>query len=170
MLPGREARRWPMARCLRKREACCGLSGFSAGVRVMFGFNKRDKVDPRTEFEALTLEHMDALFGAAMRNRECLTCGQRNFVYLDAKQGTTTSSLCGRNAVQVVVRGAHTIDLAQVEAQLEAVADGVARNDYLLRAHIDGFEFTVFPDNRAIIKGTDDEDLAKTLFAKYIGS
>jgi len=48
------------------------------------------------------------------------------------------------------------------------VARKIARNDYLLRAQIDDYEFTVFPDNRAIIKGTEDEDLAKTLYAKYI--
>jgi RNA polymerase sigma-70 factor (ECF subfamily) len=33
----------------------------------MFGFNKKARIDPRTEFEALTLEHMDALYGAALR-------------------------------------------------------------------------------------------------------
>ncbi len=49
------------------------------------------------------------------------------------------------------------------------VASRVTRNDFLLRAQIDGYEFTVFPDSRAIIKGTDDEDVAKGLYAKYIG-
>ncbi|MEZ4557873.1 MAG: hypothetical protein R2854_15770 [Caldilineaceae bacterium] len=36
-------------------------------------------------------------------------------------------------------------------------ADTVAHNEFLLRATVDGYEFTVFPDNRAIIKGTADE-------------
>ena len=49
------------------------------------------------------------------------------------------------------------------------VAHRLSRNDFLLRAQIDNYEFTVFPDNRAIIKGTEDEDLAKVLYAKYIG-
>jgi RNA polymerase sigma-70 factor (ECF subfamily) len=34
---------------------------------MMFGFNKTTPVDPHSEFEALTLEHMDALYGAALR-------------------------------------------------------------------------------------------------------
>jgi len=33
----------------------------------------------------------------------------------------------------------------------------------------DDYEFTIFPDGRAIIKGTDDTDKARTLYAKYIG-
>ena len=52
---------------------------------------------------------------------------------------------------------------------LAGVADTVAHNDFLLRATVDGYEFTVFPDNRAIIKGTDDVEKARTLYAKYIG-
>ena len=42
-------------------------------------------------------------------------------------------------------------------------------NAYLLRAHIDGYEITLFPDGRAIIKGVEDPDLAKSLYARYIG-
>ena len=52
---------------------------------------------------------------------------------------------------------------------MSPVAGRVARNDFLLRAQIDGYEFTVFPDSRAIIKGTEDEDVAKGLYAKYLG-
>lgn len=33
----------------------------------MFGFRRRDDATQRSEFEALTLEHMDALYGAALR-------------------------------------------------------------------------------------------------------
>jgi len=43
-------------------------------------------------------------------------------------------------------------------------------NDYLLRAHIDDYEITLFPDGRAIIKGTEDTDLAKSLYARYVGA
>jgi len=40
----------------------------------------------------------------------------------------------------------------------------------MIKAKIDEYEFTIFPDNRAIIKGTDDPDIAKSLYARYIGS
>ena len=42
-------------------------------------------------------------------------------------------------------------------------------NRFLLKFTADGHEFTVFPDGRAIIKGTSDVDKARTLYAKYIG-
>ena len=83
--------------------------------------------------------------------------------------GATTTSLCGRDAVQVAVNGGHTLDLARVQKQLASVADRTARNEYLLKARIGAYEFTIFPDSRAIIKGTDDENLAKSLYARYVG-
>ena len=104
-----------------------------------------------------------------MRRPDCPACGERHFEFLDAQMGTTTAVLCGRNAVQVAVTGGARLDLAGLAQQLAPVATRVAYNDYLLRAQIDAYEFTVFPDNRAIIKGTADEDLAKTLFARYLG-
>ena len=67
------------------------------------------------------------------------------------------------------VAGGQAIDLLRLQRQLEPVAARVQRNDFLLRAQIDDYEFTVFPDNRAIIKGTDNVDLAKGLYARYIG-
>jgi adenylyltransferase/sulfurtransferase len=39
----------------------------------------------------------------------------------------------------------------------------------MLRCEIDGYDIAVFPSGRAIIKGTADETLARTLYAKYIG-
>jgi adenylyltransferase/sulfurtransferase len=108
-------------------------------------------------------------FSSAGKQPDCPACGQRRFDFLDAQIGTTSASLCGRNAVQVSVRGARTLDLSKLEVQLAPVATRVVRNDFLLRAQIDGYEFTVFPDSRTIIKGTDNEDVAKGLYAKYLG-
>ena len=104
-----------------------------------------------------------------IRNPECPACGEHNYEYLNAEVGTTSAALCGRNAVQVVVTGGPKLDLAAIAQQLGPVAQQVTRNDYLLRAQINGYEFTVFPDSRAIIKGTEDEELAKGLYARYLG-
>ena len=108
-------------------------------------------------------------FGAGGTRPGCPACDLHDLTFLNAKAGATSAALCGRNAVQVSVTGAVPLDLARLEGQLSPVAARMARNEHLLRAEIDGYEFTVFPDNRAIIKGTDDENLAKGLFAKYIG-
>lgn len=104
------------------------------------------------------------------RNPTCPTCGEKQYDFLEAKQGTTTSALCGRDAVQVAVSNGTPLDLARLEEQLQPVATKQVRNPYLLRAKIDEYEFTIFPDNRAIIKGVDDENIAKSLFARYIGN
>jgi adenylyltransferase/sulfurtransferase len=103
------------------------------------------------------------------RNRDCPACGAHNYEYLDAHVGTTSAALCGRNAVQVAVIGGPRLDLVAIAQQLAPVAKQLTRNDYLLRAQIDGYEFTVFPDSRAIIKGTEDEEVAKGLYARYLG-
>ncbi len=109
-------------------------------------------------------------FGGAVRRDDCPACVQRRFDFLNAQMGTTSSSLCGRNAVQVSVNSVQSLDLARVEQQLAPVADSVKRNEFLVKATIADYELTIFPDNRAIIQGTDDISLAKTLYARYIGA
>ena len=103
------------------------------------------------------------------RNPDCPACGAHDYEFLNAEVGTTSAALCGRNAVQVVVTGGPRLDLAALAQQLTPVAKQITRNDYLLRAQIDGYEFTIFPDSRAIIKGTEDEEAAKGLYARYLG-
>lgn len=109
-------------------------------------------------------------FHSAPRRPDCVTCGQHNFEFLNAKAGTATANLCGRNAVQVAMIGQQRLDLAAVAAQLTHIASEQKHNQYMLKAKIDAYDFTIFPDNRAIIKGTDDPDVAKSLYARYIGS
>lgn len=101
---------------------------------------------------------------------DCPTCGQRQFEFLSAEAGTCTVALCGRDAVQVSLRGAHHLDLQLLAERLRSAQVGTVQvNPYLLRAYIDSYEFTVFPDSRAIIKGIHDEAAAITLYAKYVG-
>lgn len=104
------------------------------------------------------------------RRPDCPACGAHRYEFLNAQVGTTSAALCGRNAVQVAVSGAPRLDLTALARRLGTVAQELTVNDYLARARIDGYEFTIFPDNRAIIKGTEDPDLAKTLYARYIGA
>ena len=66
--------------------------------------------------------------------------------------------------------GAPGIDLAALAERLRAANVGaIQANAYLVRAEIDGYEFTIFPDSRAIIKGTADEAVAATLYPRYVG-
>jgi adenylyltransferase/sulfurtransferase len=108
----------------------------------------------------------------AGRKGKCPCCALRQFEWLDGAHGTQTTSLCGRNAVQVTQRRASQLDFAELARQL-AASGPVTANKFLLKFAVtdagEGYEFTVFPDGRAIIKGTADTDRARTLYAKYIG-
>lgn len=101
---------------------------------------------------------------------DCPACGQRDFAFLNAQAGARLTALCGRDAVQVSVAGAPAVNLAALAERLRAAQSGTIQvNPYLLRAIIEGYELTVFPDGRAIIKGTNDESVAATLYARYVG-
>lgn len=98
----------------------------------------------------------------------CPTCVQRQFELLDAGPQALTARLCGRDAVQVRPSGVSSLNLVQLEARLGRVAP-VSRTDYLLRTSLDGHELSVFEDGRLIVKGTEDLQLARSLYARYIG-
>jgi len=104
-----------------------------------------------------------------LRDPDCPCCGQRHFEYLDALVTSRTASLCGRDAIQVSPGQPHRVDLAELGRKLEATGP-VASNDYLVRCLVEGHEMTVFADGRAIIKGTTDLSVARSLYARYVGT
>ncbi len=103
------------------------------------------------------------------RQPDCPACGQHNFEFLDVLSGSSSTSLCGRNAVQVRP-GQRSIKLIlpDLAERLRPVGE-VSYNDFLLRFNVDSYELTVFPDARAIIKGTDDQQVARSVYTRYIG-
>lgn len=102
------------------------------------------------------------------RDPDCRVCGARQFVHLEGG-GPAHVTLCGRNSVQIHQRQPRELDLAALGARLEQFGP-VRANPYLLRCRLDPYELTVFPDGRAIIKGTQDPAVARGLYAKYIGA
>lgn len=112
---------------------------------------------------------------AGVRERaDCACCTHRRFEYLDGAAGSGATTLCGRNAVQLRHRqpSGH-LDLATIAARLGTRAE-VRINEFLLRAAVDdagtNYEITLFRDGRAIVKGTDRPELARSLYARFIGS
>ncbi len=104
---------------------------------------------------------------APSRDPHCVCCGQHRFDFLDGSRRAPVS-LCGRNAVQIHER-ARPIDLADLAHRLESIAP-VRSNEFALRADLDPYELMVFPDGRAIIRGTQDIGIARSLYARYIGA
>lgn len=104
---------------------------------------------------------------APAADRECRTCGQRDFQHLKLESRVPVS-LCGRNAVQIHEHE-RPLDIAALGDQLRTIAP-VRANEFALRFFPDPYEITIFPDGRAIIKGTTDVGLARSLYARYVGS
>jgi molybdopterin-synthase adenylyltransferase len=100
------------------------------------------------------------------RDPDCPTCGRREFPYLD-RTALPPVALCGRNAVQLRDRE-RPIDLLELQARLAPLGE-VRANEYALRFFIPPYEMTVFADGRAIIKGTDEVGVARSLYARYVG-
>ena len=101
------------------------------------------------------------------RDPECPVCGRREFRHL-AGVGRPPISLCGRNSVQIHERS-RPLDLRALGETLRPLGP-VRSNDYALRFFCAPYELTVFPDGRAIIKGTTDVGVARSLYARYVGT
>ncbi len=97
----------------------------------------------------------------------CRTCGEHEFPHL-AGEGRPHITLCGRNSVQIHERH-RPVDLAQLSEQLQPLGT-VRHNDFVLKFWQEPYELTLFPDGRAIIKGTTDKTIARSLYARYVGS
>lgn len=102
------------------------------------------------------------------RHEDCVCCGQHHFEYLDDAHDNT-AFLCGRNAIQIRPAQKHALDLSQLAARLSPLGR-VTQNEYLVQFTLDDFDLTIFPDARAIIKGTEDASIARSVYAKYIGT
>jgi adenylyltransferase/sulfurtransferase len=100
---------------------------------------------------------------------DCPCCQRRNFEWLDGALGSHTTTLCGRNAVQIATRRAEPLSFPELAQRLAPLGD-VRHNNFMLKFATEGHEFTVFPDGRAIIKGTNDIAKARTLYAQFVGS
>jgi molybdopterin/thiamine biosynthesis adenylyltransferase len=102
-------------------------------------------------------------------NPDCRTCGQHAFDFLDAEVQEFAAVLCGRNAVQISPPNPVNIDLEAFRVKVDHLAD-VKQNEYLVRFTSGENEITVFRDARAIIRGTDDISVARSLYARYVGA
>ena len=98
---------------------------------------------------------------------ECRVCAARQFRYLEGQRRTPVS-LCGRNAVQLH-ESTRTLDLEDLAARLRSLGD-VRVNEFALRLAIPKYQLTFFPDGRAIVKGTTDIGVARSLYARLIGA
>jgi molybdopterin-synthase adenylyltransferase len=103
---------------------------------------------------------------APPRDPDCPTCARREFPFLDETRRAPVT-LCGRNAVQIHEHDG-ALDLRALEERLRPLGE-VRANEFGLRFRTGTYEMTLFPDGRAIVKGTSDPGVARSLYARYVG-
>ena len=101
------------------------------------------------------------------RDPDCPCCAAANYEWLDGVHRAPVS-LCGRNAVQIHEKH-RPLDLVALGRQLAPLGQ-VRANEFALRFFLEPYEMTFFPDGRAIIKGTTDPGVARSLYARYAGA
>ena len=136
---------------------------FSAALQMivgdMSGVGKLTRLDVWTRhFATVTIP----------RDEHCPACAGRRFDFLSAERTAWTTTLCGRNAVQVTPQTGALIDLPALKTRLESLGT-VTDNDFLLTLHIEDLEVVLFPDGRAVVQGTIDETRARTVLARVLG-
>ena len=104
---------------------------------------------------------------AAKPNPDCPVCAHRQFTHL-AGEGRPHITLCGRNSVQIHEHH-RPVDFAAMRDRL-APHGTVRFNELLLRFERPPHTITLFPDGRALIQGTTDISLARSLYARFVGS
>lgn len=104
---------------------------------------------------------------ASVPRVDCRVCGQKIFEYLEGK-GHPQITLCGRNSVQIHERE-RPVDFEEITSRLSPHGQ-VRFNDMVLKFWRESYEMTLFRDGRAIIKGTTDPAVARSLYARFVGS
>ncbi len=105
------------------------------------------------------------------QNPECPVCGRREFPLLERRDRLMTTSVCGRNAVQVTPDPATRFDFESTLANLRTALppDALEANQYLAKLTLGQNDIVLFRDGRAMIFGTSDPVAAKSIYTRYIG-
>ena len=99
---------------------------------------------------------------------DCPACGAGRYDYLSGARTSWTTVLCGRNSVQIVPPTEQVISLESLRQRLSRIGR-VSYNGFLLSLEVGEQEIVLFPTGRAIIRGTTDEALARSIYTRYVG-
>ncbi len=105
----------------------------------------------------------------ATLQKNCPVCNNHEYDFLTGKKGSAFTTLCGRNAVQILPFKETKLDLAKKAIELSS--HGVVKvNEYLLQFEIEKFVLSIFPDGRVMVKGTTDSGIARSLYSRFVGN
>jgi molybdopterin/thiamine biosynthesis adenylyltransferase len=142
------------------------IGSIQATEAIKFLVGAKDKLR-RTllSFDVWTNEQAE--IAASKPRSGCQTCNKREFIHLTGERRPQIT-LCGRNSVQIHERN-RPVDFSELSARLGSHGT-VKHNAFVLKFWREPYEMTIFPDGRAIIKGTNDTSVARSLYARFVGS
>jgi adenylyltransferase/sulfurtransferase len=137
-------------------------------IKILLGFY--DNIES-TNSNLLVYDTWNHSFDSIMvkKNEKCECCGKENYEFIDSDEQEIITSLCGRNAIQITPADPKELSLKSIGEKLEKLGT-VKCSDFIMLFKNDETEISLFRDGRAIIKGTDDEIMARTIYARYIGT
>jgi molybdopterin-synthase adenylyltransferase len=143
--------------------------GWQAALALRYLAREHEQEQPGAgELLACDVWQPSARIHALARDPECPCCGQRRFEFLERSEHERPLGLCGRNAVQVPGRG-QVPDFERLARRLESGGAGqLKRTGSLLRFEQEGLRFTVFPDGRCLVEGTQDLARAEALCQRLL--
>ncbi len=107
-----------------------------------------------------------------LKDPECPCCEAGTYELLESPDDVEAAALCGQHTIQVPPTGSGGVDLVTLAARLERVAS-VQLTPHMLRASLRdehaGMVLTVFPTGRALVRGTDRPEVARSLYARFVG-
>lgn len=102
-------------------------------------------------------------------DKNCPVCQKKKYELLEGKSETILWAMCGEDAVQVLPPLGRKVSFKDLEANLSKLGQVSLVEDFVLHFEVEDFLISIFSDGRAIIKGTLDKNVAKSLYSKYVG-
>lgn len=144
------------------------IAAFQVGQLLRLAVADDDSFSNPGMFQADVWEGVWRVIELPPARPDCLSCGQRQFEFLEAEGSDLETRLCGRGAIQVRARQS-SIDWDGIKGRLSKF-EGMVFNEHVLRVPLDGVELALFRDGRAIIKGTSDPGRARSIYSQYVGN
>jgi molybdopterin-synthase adenylyltransferase len=139
-------------------------------LKILTG--KRDEIEPvLTVIDVWEGTFRRLKIGELRAKGDCPACGRGERAWLHGERASQTAVLCGRNAVQISPAEKRDVDLHEAAGRLRQQGM-VFENPYLVRLALSepACEITLFRDGRAIVQGTEDAGVARSLYARYVGA
>jgi len=135
-------------------------------LKILLGSGKEGIDSNLIVYDAWNNSYDDVI---VRKNEECPCCVENNYDYLYTEDREVITSLCGRNAIQITPADPKELSLTEMATKLEPLGK-VKNTPLILIFKTEKEEISLFKDGRAIIKGTNDEKVARSVYARYIGT